>query len=248
MARSIPRRFPRPPGRAWRNTVRQYRLESYTLGQLAPSLEILPRVLWNTPLETYLDLTLGEIRRMKTHGEKRVGAILQVFGGLHYLLGDASAPAAMAIHILPKTIDDVDRWISTVLTSDEPVSEEAIRDRFIEPLVAQVRIDAGTQMARLTESRLAIRGRGATVRQSAKRLGLTRARVYQLLGDVAEIIQVRWPDGAGRVEALIHHLNEFEDSPTAGSPFYAAIELFFPGSCPEFEGGESDDVALSRAG
>jgi transcriptional regulator with XRE-family HTH domain len=230
----------------WRNTVRQYRLEDYALGQLAPSLEQLPRVLWDTTLDTYLDLTLGQIRHMKTHGEKRVHAILQIFGGLHHLLGDATAPASMAVHIVPKIVDDVDRWISSVLISDESVGSGEIRENFVEPLIAQVRIDAGVQMARLTESRLAIRGRGATVRQSAKRLGLTRARVYQLLGDVADIIQVRWPEGAGRVDSLIHHLNEFEDAPGESSPFYAAIELFFPGSCPEFE--SEDSITLSRAG
>ena len=234
----------------WRNSVRQHRLEEYTLGQLAPTLEQLPRVLWHTTLETYLDLTLDEIRHMKTHGEKRVNAILQVFGGLHHLLGDATAPSSLAIHIMPRVVDEVDRWISHVLTSDESVTDDEIRERFIQPLIAQVRIDAGAQMARLTESRLAIRGRGATVRQSAKRLGLTRARVYQLLGDVADIIQVRWPDGAGRVEALIHHLNEFEDAPAESSPFYAAVELFFPGSCPEFESDSArdDGVKFSRAG
>ena len=37
------------------------------------------RVIWNTPLGAYTHFTLGEIRAMKTHGEKRVRAILEVF-------------------------------------------------------------------------------------------------------------------------------------------------------------------------
>src|SRR4051794_197862 len=56
----------------WRETARRHAVGPEKLGRLTPSLQSLPSVVWNTPLSFYLDLTLGQIRDLKTHGEKRV--------------------------------------------------------------------------------------------------------------------------------------------------------------------------------
>ncbi len=56
----------------WRDTVKDSGLQREPLGRLAPSLQSLPTVIWQTPLETYCNYTVAEIRKLKTHGEKRV--------------------------------------------------------------------------------------------------------------------------------------------------------------------------------
>ena len=71
----------------WRQTVRRCELQEETLGRLGPSLYKLPTVIWRTPLAAYLNLTIQEMRRLKTHGEKRVQAILEVFHSVHETLG-----------------------------------------------------------------------------------------------------------------------------------------------------------------
>ena len=64
-------------------------------------------------------------------------------------------------------------------------------------------------------------------------MGLTRARVYQLLNEINDIMTVRWP--LGRHQS--HELREKFQAETAErdgdvdlQQFYAAVELFYPGS------------------
>src|SRR5262245_14003334 len=56
----------------WRDTVRRHGVGNEKLGRLTTSLHLLPSVVWDTPLSFYLDLSLTQIRELKTHGEKRV--------------------------------------------------------------------------------------------------------------------------------------------------------------------------------
>ena len=67
----------------WRASVIKHGLGDEKLGRFAPTLRNMTRVIWNTPLEAYTQFNLGEIRSMKTHGEKRVRAILEVFHSVH---------------------------------------------------------------------------------------------------------------------------------------------------------------------
>ena len=64
-------------------------------------------------------------------------------------------------------------------------------------------------------------------------MGLTRARVYQLLNEINDILTVRWPNGRHQMYELREKLlNESKDMPTPPDlqQFLAAIELFYPGS------------------
>ncbi len=75
----------------WRISVVRHGLAHERLGRLAPSLKHMTRVIWNRPLGDYVNSTLAEIRAMKTHGEKRVRAILEVFHSLHVLAAGMGA-------------------------------------------------------------------------------------------------------------------------------------------------------------
>ena len=72
----------------WRASVVKHGLDGEKLGRFAPSLRNMTRVIWNKPLGAYTGMTLGEIRSMKTHGEKRVRAILEVFHSAHALVAN----------------------------------------------------------------------------------------------------------------------------------------------------------------
>ena len=72
-----------------------------------------------------------------------------------------------------------------------------------------------------------------SVRQAARSMGLTRARVYQLLNEINDILAVRWPHGRHQMyelrEKLMSESKEM-DSPPDLQQFLAAVELFYPGS------------------
>jgi len=217
----------------WRASVVKHGLGNETLGRFAPSLRNMTRVIWNTPLSDYTDYSLDEIRSLKTHGEKRVRAVLEVFHSVHALVADMGTQDHLVVRIVPRLIDEVERWVGRVLQTPGVPSEEDIFEHFVSPLLEQVRVDATRQIASLAENRLGISGPITSVRQAARTMGLTRARVYQLLNEINDIMIVRWPSGRHQVyelrEKIQTELAQMSDPPEL-KQFFAAIELFYPGS------------------
>jgi len=217
----------------WRASVVEQGLRSELLGRLAPSLKNMTRVIWSTPLGVYAEMTLAEIRAMKTYGEKRVRAILEVFHGIHAVVSRMGSQEHLVVRIAPRLIDSVETWIDRVLPRPGIPSEEEISAGFVHPLLKQIRRDASRQIVHLAENRLGIHGPVTSVRQAARGLGLTRARIYQLLNEINDIMSVRWPHGRQRVYEL-HDKFQAELDGVGEAPdlaqFHAAVELFYPAS------------------
>jgi hypothetical protein len=216
----------------WRASVVRHGFGKELLGRLAPSLRDLSRVIWHTPLEHYAEKTLAELRALKTHGEKRVGAILQVFYGIHAVVAQVGPQDQLAVCVAPRRIDAAERWVRAALQRPGIPHRDEIFASFLEPLLEQIRCDASEPIIQLAESRLGVHGPVASVRQAARGLGLTRARIYQLLGEIHAIMSVRWPLG----RCLVHELRDkfWREHCEGGTdsadlePFLAAVELFFP--------------------
>ena len=242
----------------WRATVVKRGLGHEALGRFAPSLKNMTRVIWNAPLEDYTSTTLAEIRAMKTHGEKRVRAILEVFHSIHHLVAEMGHQGHLVVRIVPRLIDGVETWIGRALQTPGMPGAEEISREFVGPLLEQVRTDATQQIARLAEYRLGINGPMTSVRQAARTMGLTRARVYQLLNEINDILTVRWPMGRHQVYELRDKLQAEAtrlDLPPDLTQFDAAVELFYPDSRrgasgplePTMEPVEQEALQLSQA-
>jgi hypothetical protein len=217
----------------WRASVVKHRFGGEKLGRLAPSLQHMTRVIWNTPLEAYTNCTLSEIRVMKTHGEKRIRAVLEVFHSLHVLVANMGEQEHFRVRIVPRLIDQVEQWVGQALQTPGVPGQQEIVDHFLSPLLEQIRIDATQQITRLAENRLGISAPITSVRQAARTMGLTRARVYQLLNEINDIMTVRWPLGRHQVYELVDKLERETgqmESPPNLEQFHAAVELFYPGS------------------
>ncbi len=217
----------------WQASVMKHDLGDEPLGRLAPSLRNMTRVVWNTPLSAYTSTTLAEIHAMKTHGEKRVNAILGVFHGVHALVSKMEKQDHLVLRIVPRLIDEVEQWTGRILQRPGVPSEEEIFGSFINPLLERIRLDAPQQITNLAENRLGITGPITSVRQASRTMGLTRARVYQLLNEINDIMNVRWPNGRHQVyelrEKFLAEVAQMKNPPEL-KPMLAAIELFYPGS------------------
>jgi len=217
----------------WRACVVRHGLEAEMLGRFAPSLRDITRVIWYTPLGKYTHCTLAEMRSLKTHGEKRICAILEVFHCVNEMVGQMGNMPHLSLRIVPRQIDRVEQWIARVRQTAGIPSEQELFDCFVEPLLEQVRADAPQQLVALAENRLGLAGPITSVRQAARGLGLTRARVYQLLNEINDIMAVRWPNGRHQVYELREKL-ETEAVRSNDTPdlerFLAACELFYPAS------------------
>ena len=215
----------------WRASVVRHGLGDEPLGRLAPSLKNVTRAIWYTPLGDYTDKTLDEIRAMRTHGEKRVQTILEVFHAVHTAVGQAGTQGHLAVRVVPRLIDSVERWIGQVLRRPGIPGEDEIFLRLVTPLLKQVGCDGSRQIVHLAENRLGVHGPITSVRQAAHGLGLTRARIYQLLNEISDLMTVRWPDGRQRAhEVLAKFEAELANSDQAPNleQFRAAVELFYP--------------------
>ncbi len=217
---------------AWRASPLRLGLGGEKLGRFAPSLRNVTRVVWNQPLEFYARHSLAEIRQLKTHGEKRVRAILEVFHAIHSLVDAVGTCDHLVVRIVPRRIDAVEQWMARTLLAPGVPDAAHVRCRLVEPLLAQIRVDAAEPIAQLAERRLGLAGSVPSVRQMAREMELTRARVYQLLNEINDIMNVRWPTGRRQVHDLRTRLQE-EMEPQESSPALelvtAAIEVFYPG-------------------
>jgi len=198
----------------WKDTVRRHNLGHEPVGRLAPSLQGLPTVIWETPLAEYLGMSLEELRTRKTHGVKRVAAILEVFYFIHRLLNGADTHGCYAVRLTPGYVADIEAWIARVTQNGYVPDESEVRNRLLDPVFHQILVDAGATPYDLICGRLGIDAEPENVQDQSKRLGVTRARVYQILEDCQRVMHIRWPHGRGQLAVLIEKIaSEKPDSP-----------------------------------
>jgi hypothetical protein len=223
-----------PTWERWREAVKSHGLEREPLGRFAASLQKLPRVCWRTSLANYTELTLEELRGKRNHGEKRVQAIVEVFRSVHSLLGEQPTEH-LAVRIVPRFAAPLEAWLTEAVRRDDFPSYAEVRRRFVNPLLRQLRHDAGPLIAQLVASRLRIEREATTVRAAARQLGLTRARVYQMLAEPVEILRLRWPEARDQLAPLTRKAEMAPRASRGATFFLDTAELLFPVSADRAE-------------
>ena len=220
----------------WCETVNRFDLGHEKLGRLAPSLQALPTVIWHSRLEEYADRSLADIRSLKTHGEKRLHAILEVFCTVHEALATATLQENIDLVLVPRFLPPITRWMIDVVGRPDLPPVDELHQHIVKPLVHQIKIDLGDQVAELAATRLCLDENAPSVKQQAETIGVTRARVYQLLEDCAKVMEVRWPEGRWLFAPLATRFGA-SDPETIGL-VHGVIDLFFP---PERPAMPTDD-------
>jgi hypothetical protein len=220
----------------WRSNLRTRGLEKQMLGRFAPSLRQIPRLMWRKRLDEYLSLSLAEIRDLRGHGEKRVTALVEIVGGLHKITEPLASQPHVVVRVEPRLVAQLEDWFAT-FSSDRPrtVSSDgrtakarraacngtcegtrqelpddaSVCHELVERLVEQARIDVGDHAAEILRDRL-LRPQ-SSVQQTAYQLGLTRGRVYELIGEIALALDLRWPQGRQRLLELRSYLADAVD-------------------------------------
>lgn len=197
---------------AWRKSVTRFGLSDFPLGRFAPALTALPSVIWQTPLSTYLNATLGEIREMKAHGDKRLRGIVEVIFHIDATVGGLRSARHLAVVLRPAFAPAMEQWIVESIGGEDSPTEAELRQNVVLPLLNQLQLDGGETVGQLAAGRLGLEGEPESVIVQAERLEVTRARVYQLLEVCAEIMAVRWPEGRRYFELLSQRLMVLPDN------------------------------------
>jgi hypothetical protein len=198
------------------------------LGRLAPSLQALPTVIWDAPLSSYLEMSLADIRQLKTHGEKRVQVVLEVFHTVHHMLSHIDPAKGLAVRLAPRNIAAAEDWMAEAKARSYPPAKSEIESSLIEPLMRQLDVDAGETVAGLARGRLGVGASADSVRNQSKSLGVTRARVYQLLEECNAVMKVRWPEGRRLLDDFAQWLDENYASADASNLLGSVRELLYP--------------------
>lgn len=212
----------------WREVVRRHQLAQSPLGRFAPTLQMLPSVVWKSPLATYLDTTLSEMRSMKAHGEKRVRGVVEVFYYLHRALGPTMPVRHLTAVLRPAFIMGIEQWVLENVSRSEPPDLQELRQNVALPLLNQIELDGGEVIGRLAAGRLAIESAPESVIEQAERLRVTRARIYQLLEVCAEIMGVRWPEGRLQLAIIAKLLESIGSSDPRREMVRTLESLLFP--------------------
>jgi hypothetical protein len=184
----------------WRANVRRLRLEHESLGRFATTLENLPRTLWATPLGAYVDLGLADIRKLKTHGPKRIAAVLEVFASLYHLGCQLQERPHLAVRFLPRRVAEMDAWLNRCLERPSFATTETVQSSLVLPLIDQVHHDLGDQSREIAAALL--RQRSRNVQEVARRVGLNRGSIYEIFTNLGAMLGVRWPEGQARLAVL----------------------------------------------
>src|SRR5688572_18619640 len=118
----------------WRELVQSRGLAYEKVGRLCPALREVPTVIWKTQLGFYLNYTLADIRALKTHGEKRVRVVLEVFHAIHKMLTTIEPLAGLAIRLSPKFAIEVENGIAALRTQNSPPTQELVERVVVEPI------------------------------------------------------------------------------------------------------------------
>jgi hypothetical protein len=211
----------------WRTAIKKNDLGHVLLGQYCVSLARLPRVLWRKPLSRYIELTLDDLRKLRSYGTKRITSVLEVFERIYSGMCTQPASDDLSARLSPRSIVAAEKWLLETADNPERPEVDDVQVGFVRPLLEQIRRDGGNLLGDLAEARMGMGELPSSIRRTAHRLGYTRARVYQLLQMVGVLCEVRLPHGSNRVRAVRKRL----PGPTTHEGtilFHAAADLFFP--------------------
>jgi hypothetical protein len=216
----------------WGSNLRSRGFGQEIVGRFAPCLRDIPRLMWRKPLDDYLALSLGEIHELRGHGEKRVAALVEIVGGLHKITEGLATQPHVAVRIEPRLEAVLEAWFAGFLSSGPEQStrrqpaggcgelpdDSSICRNLLEPLIEQARVDLGDHAGpvlrhRLFQPRL-------SVQRTAREVGLTRGRVYEIVAETGVVLDIRWPQGRRR---LLELRSELADAVSRGGPYRESL-------------------------
>lgn len=216
----------------WTAVVREANLGNETIGRIADSLDAIPTVIWTKTLGEYENLTLSQIRGLRTHGEKRVRCVMRVMHKAYVMVQKHRQDPISVVRrkLGSQRILDVASWVTTQVQQNRIASNLEVRHHLADPILEQIKIDCGETVYKVARQRLGVDGSILSVREQAQTMGVTRARIYQLLEDCHKVIDVRWSQGRQQLDQLTTKLGaQIGNAPMDDPSLFLAIrQLCFP--------------------
>jgi hypothetical protein len=180
---------------AWSRTIVGFGFEHEPVGRYARSLRRLPRTLWHVPLRQFATESLACLRSRPWFGRKKLGVVGEVLQDLATTLEAQRFAAAEPPRIRIAPIVDAEwRLLERIADGGGGGLTDLAAD-VVPRLLEQIEQDVGSLARRAWTSRLPAAVPAETCSRRAARLGISRARYYQLLADGRTALRLRWPEG-----------------------------------------------------
>ena len=176
-------------------SIKDHSLDHHPLGRFAKSLSDLPKGLWHEPLSTFVSKTLFEVQKLPGYGEQRTSCVIAVLQSLSLYVVNSPTNGHLGQKVLPASVNKISKWINSILSQDEVPDYLSLCQNFVLPLLRQLEVDLGAEVAEMVERRLGADGSRETLQQVAERFDLTRERIRQLTLRAPKVMEVRWPEG-----------------------------------------------------
>jgi hypothetical protein len=157
-----------------------------------------------------------------------VAVVLEVFHTIHEMLDHIDPQGDLAVRRAPRTIVAAEECMAEARARSFPPTREELEKQLVEPILQQLTIDAGETIAGLARGRLGVGAEAESVRNQSKALGVTRARVYQMLEECHNVMNIRWPDGRRQLDEFAQWLDESFASAEAANLLASLRELLYP--------------------
>jgi hypothetical protein len=215
-------------------TLRQSGLESLPLGRLAESLLELPRTLWRAPLGQFTSLSFDALQALPYFGARRVRTLVRIVGDAARL---ARAAGSNAMTWQTRSIQAAEAWIKGQFSqpsTDAAPSVGDVRSGLVEFLSTQLEIDLGRPILAVLEHLVAQASAAAGRRRkvAAGVAALSRPRLHQMKEDIRHVLEIRWPEGAGLMEALAKSVARRPGGEGCGRFLLAVVESVFVQHAP----------------
>lgn len=176
-------------------SIKSHSLEHHPLGRFAKSLSDLPKGLWCEPLSTFVSKSLFEVQKLPGYGEQRTTCVIKILQGLSLYVVNSPTDGHLEQRVLPASVNRITTWINSVLSQDEVPDYFLLCQNFVLPLLQQLEVDLGSELAEMVERRLGADGTRETLQEVAEHFDLTRERIRQLTLRAPKVMEVRWPEG-----------------------------------------------------
>lgn len=230
------------------SSIREHGFDWQPIGRFANSLDDLPRGLWGEPLAKFVSLPLQSLLNTPRLGDSRVSSIIQIIVELANSIRSCDPSTHFRFQVYPASINRITNWINQVLASNTVPDVLSLSQYFVMPLLKQIELDLGIQVAEMVERRLGANGAPQTLQEVAEEFQLTRERIRQITLRVPEVMQIRWPEGKHLFDDFFEKFHNDASATEQVGLVRRTLDLFFDIDVPERETTESVLIAWETAG
>lgn len=177
-----------------------------TLGRVVPSLKSIPRLLWSNRFDKYDGLSEREITELDGHGPHSITELKSAFIAVAEHLPASETNGALRIDLTQALIADARARAVDLLSDLSQDGATSKVDELIRCLIRQIERDLHGRAADIAGDCIGIGAPPATLSQAAAHFDLSYERIRQVLGNVREALQLRWPEGRQMLAVLSTHL------------------------------------------